>query len=414
MFEDTNIIAGVEIGTSKICVVIGERKADGSLSIIGVGQAASHGVRKGEIVDPKRAEEELREALAEAEQMADVEIRGVYLGITGNHIRGFNHRGVNQVVSPDNEIFPEDVQEVVHNARAINLPMHHVVIHSMRQFFVVDGEAGVVDPVGMHGNRLEVDLHVVHGRTTRLQNSVRLVRSTSLVVEDMVFNGVASALALLTPEQKDLGALVIDLGAGTTDYAVYAQGIIRHTGVLAVGMDHVTNDLAFGLKISLARANKLMREEGSAVVIDADREKLISVSDERGLELKRVKAGHLQAIMAARLEEIFQIIREDVDRAQLGPFLRAGVVLGGGGSRVSGIVPLAERIFQMDVNLGHVSTMIGMAGSLDQPEFATAIGLVKYGSLRQPKPSARISLMASATAFIRGLLDRLQQLMPNK
>ena len=203
MPNPSHIIAGVEIGTSKICVVIGEQKADGSLNIIGVGQTPSNGVRKGEIVNPKLVEEELREALAEAEQMADVEIRSIFLGVTGNHIRGFISRGVHQVMSDQHEIGPEDVTDVVDNAKAINVPADHSVIHTMRQFFVVDDEDGIIDPVGMHGARLEVDLHVVHGKTTRIQNSIRAIQTTSLRVEEVVFSGVASALVLLSPEQKE-------------------------------------------------------------------------------------------------------------------------------------------------------------------------------------------------------------------
>jgi len=202
-----------------------------------------------------------------------------------------------------------------------------------------------------------------------------------------------------------LGALVIDLGAGTTEYAVYSEGIIRHTGVLVVGMDHVTNDLAFGLKVSLSRANKLMVQHGSAVVIEEGQDAMISVVDQHGFELKQVKAGHLHAIMAPRLEEIFEIIREDVDRAQLTRFLRAGVVLGGGGSRVRGIVALAESVFQMNASIGHVSQMSGLSQALDQPEFATAIGLVKCGALSQRQPAARLSWWAQLRQFVKKLVS---------
>ena len=307
-------------------------------------------------------------------------------------------------MSYQHEIGPEDVADVVDNAKAINVPADNSVIHTMRQFFVVDDEDGIIDPVGMHGARLEVDLHVVHGKTTRIQNSIRAVQSTSLRVEEVVFSGVASALVLLTPEQKELGALVIDLGAGTTEYAVYSEGIIRHTGVLVVGMDHVTNDLAFGLKVSLSRANKLMVQHGSAIVIEEEQDAMISVVDQHGFEVKQVKTGHLHAIMAPRLEEIFEIIREDVDRAQLTRFLRAGVVLGGGGSRVRGIVALAESIFQMNASIGHVSQMSGLSQALDQPEFATAIGLVKYGALSQRQPAVRLSWWAQLRQFVKKLV----------
>ena len=222
MFDDSSIIVGLEIGTSKVCAVIGEQGADGALNIIGLGQSRSRGVRKGEVADTTQAEEDVRNAIVEAEQMADVEIRNVYLGVTGGHIRGFNNRGVHPVVSADREISEDDVQDVIKNAKAINLPTENNVVHAIRQHFFVDGQDGMTNPVGMLGSRLEVDVHVVHGNTNRLQNAIRLVKGLQLEVDEIVFNGLASSLALLTGEQKELGALVIDIGGGTTDYVVYA------------------------------------------------------------------------------------------------------------------------------------------------------------------------------------------------
>src|SRR6266478_5419019 len=243
MFDPASLIVGLEIGTSKICAVVGEVNAAGALNLIGLGQSRSRGVRKGEIADAPAVEEDVRNAIVEAEQMADVEIRSVYLGVTGGHIRGFNNRGVHPVVSADREISEDDVQDVVRNAKTINLPAENSVLHAVRQHFLVDGQDSITNPVGMLGARLEVDVHVVHGRLNRLQNAIRVVKGMQLEVDEVVFNGLASALALLTNEQKELGALVIDIGGGTTDYAVYANGIIKHTGVLAVGGDHVSNDL---------------------------------------------------------------------------------------------------------------------------------------------------------------------------
>lgn len=408
MFDDSNIIAGLEIGTSKICVVVGEQKAGGSLNIIGVGQSVSRGVRKGEIINPKEVDEDVREAVAEAEQMADVEIRSVYVGVTGGHIRSFNSRGFHRLDPPDREIFQEDVEDVVNNARAVSLPAENTLIHTIRQHFMVDGECSVIDPVGMHGAKLEVDLHVIHGKANRLQDVIRLVLATSLEVNDTVFNGIASSLALLTNEQKELGALVIDMGGGITEYVVYSEGIVRHSGVLAVGGDHITNDLAYGLKISLRRAEKLKREHGSAIVIESAKDQAVGVTDERGMEIKRVKAGHVQIIMSARLEEVFKIIAEDLAEAGLTDLLRAGIILCGGTSRVPGIATLAENIFHMNVMMGHADAISGLAKTLDEPEFATAIGLVKYGALRQRKPATRLSLWARIKELIKKLIGLLR------
>src|ERR1039458_7410995 len=231
MFDDSNIIVGLEIGTSKVCAVVGEQAADGALNIIGLGQARSRGVRKGEVVDPKQAEEDVRSSDLEAESMAGAEISNVYLGVTGGHIRGFNNRGVHPVVSADREISDDDVQDVVKNAKAINIPADNDIVHAIRQHFFVDGQDGITNPVGMLGSRLEVDVHVVHGNTNRLQNAVRVVKGFQIQVNQIVFNGLAASLALLSNEQKELGALVIDIGGGTTDYVVYVGGVIKHTGV---------------------------------------------------------------------------------------------------------------------------------------------------------------------------------------
>jgi cell division protein FtsA len=402
MFDDSNIIAGLEIGTSKICVVVGEQNPDGALNIIGIGQARSRGVRKGEIINPEQVEEDLRAAMFEAEQMADVEIRSVYLGVSGGHVRGFNNRGVHPVVSADREISQDDVEDVVKNAKAINLPADNTVIHAVRQHFFVDGQDGVTNPVGMLGARLEVDMHVIHGHANRLQNVVRLVRATSLEVDDVVFNGIATSLALLSNEQKELGALVIDIGGGTTEFVVYSNGVIRHSGVLAVGGDHVSNDLAFGLKVPLSRAEKLKIEYGAALVNDAVKGQTISITNELGLELKRLNHEHLQKIMSLRLEEIFQLIAHELESAGLTDYLRAGVFLCGGGSRVPGIVKLAENVFQMNVAPGHAAAISGLTAALEQPEFAAAIGLVKYGSLKQNRKRTQ-------RPFYKGLIGRLLQ-----
>lgn len=402
MFDDTNIIVGLEIGTSKVCAVVGELNADGALNVIGLGQARSRGVRKGEIADIAQAEEDVRNAIVEAEQMADVEIRSVFLGVTGAHIRGFNNRGVHPVVSADREITDEDVQDVIKNAKAINLPTENNVVHAIRQHFFVDGQDGVTNPVGMLGSRLEVDVHVVHGMTNRLQNSIRLVKGLQLEVEDIVSNGLASSLALLTNEEKELGALVIDIGGGTTDYVVYAGGVIKHTGVLAIGGDHVSNDLAFGLKVPLSRAEKLKLEHGSAFLDQESKGQTVTITNELGLVLKAINIGHLRQIMSLRLEEIFQLIAQDLEQVGLPDYLRAGVFLCGGGARIPHIARLAEGVLQMPVSTGQTKSISGLKSTLDHPEFVTAIGLAKFGSFKNRKREGR-----SLTAGIRTIFTRL-------
>jgi cell division protein FtsA len=385
MSDAATPIVGLEIGTSKIVAVVGEVNSSGALNLIGLGQARSRGVRKGEIADVSAVEEDVRNAIVEAELMADVEIRSVYLGVSGGHVRGFSNRGVHPVVSSDREITAEDVQDVIKNAKAINLPAENHVLHAVRQHFLVDGQDGIVDPVGMLGARVEVDVHVVHGNFNRLQNPIRVVKGLQLEVEAIVFNGLAASLALLTSEQKEMGALVIDLGGGTTNFAVYADGIIKHTGVLAVGGDHVSNDLAYGLKVPLGRAEQLKVEHGSAVIDDEVKGQTVTISNELGLPVKTINLEHLRRVMSLRLEEIFRLIEQDIRRAGLLDYLRAGVFICGGGARIPQIFKLAEQVFQMSASLGKANSISGIKSALDQPEFATAIGLVKFGSFQQKK-----------------------------
>ena len=405
MFDDSNVIVGLEIGTSKVCAVVGELNEDGGLNITGVGQSRSRGVRKGEVVDPAQAEEDVRNAIVAAEHMADVEIRNVYLGVTGGHVRGFNNRGVHPVVSADREISSDDVQDVVKNAKAINLPTENNIVHAIRQHFFVDGHDHVTNPIGMLGSRLEVDVHVVHGNTNRLQNAIRLVRGLQLQVDEIVFNGLAASLALLSSEQKELGALVIDIGGGTTDYVVYVGGVIKHTGVLAIGGDHVSNDLAYGLKVPLSRAEKLKLEHGSAIADEAAKGQTITITNELGMPLKTVNVEHLQRIMSLRVEEIFQLIEQDLESAGLCNYLRAGVFITGGGARIPHVARLAERVLQMPASLGQTNSVSGLKSALDQPEFAAAIGLVRFGSFKNRKREGKTSF----TQGIKGVFGKLLQ-----
>jgi cell division protein FtsA len=394
MFDSSSIVVGLEIGTSKVCAVVGELNAEGAVNIVGLGQSRSRGVRKGEIIDAPQAEEDIRNAIVEAEQMADAEICSVYLGVTGAHIRGFNNRGVHPVVSADREISEDDVQDVLKNAKTINLPAQNHVIHAIRQHFLVDGQDGITNPVGMLGARVEVDVHVVHGNFNRLQNAIRTVKGLQLEVDEIVFNGLASSLALLTNEQKELGALVIDIGGGTTEYVVYADGVIKHVGVLAVGGDHISNDLAYGLKVPLGRAEQLKIQHGSAILDESVKGQSLTLTNELGLPLKTVNLEHLRRIMTLRLEEIFQFIGQDLENAGLLDYLRAGVFLSGGCARIPQIAQLAERVLQMPVCVGKTNSISGLKSALDQPEFATTIGLVKYGSLQQRRRTGRSASLA--------------------
>jgi cell division protein FtsA len=286
------------------------------------------------------------------------------------------------------------------NARAINLPMGHHVIHTIRQHFSVDDQPGIVDPRGRLGNRLEVDVHVIHGNLNRLQNPIRTVKNLQLEVEAPVFTGVASSLALLTSAQKEHGSLVIDLGAGTTEYVVYSSGVIRHAGVLGVGGDHVSNDIAVGLKIPLPQAEHFKLHHGRAIPDEALKNQIIVPTNEHGIQEPAVNLDHLQRIMSARLEEIFEIVRENLDKAEVLDDLRAGVFICGGGARIPQIQTLAERVFGLATYVAKTNSINGLKSTLDQPEFATAIGLAKYGSMQLRRASVNWSLSGWLREFL--------------
>ncbi len=387
MAERGTIVVGLEVGTSKVCVAVAEL-LPGGIGLLGLGQARSRGVRKGEITDALKVSEDIRDAVAEAEQMADVEIRSAFLGVTGAHMRGETQQGLHPIVSAGREITPEDVQDAVQNARAKGVPSDHVVVHTIRQDFSVDDHEGVANPEGMVGSRLMAHVHVVHGQGNRIETGVRAVKSLQLVVENVAFNGLASALAVLSPQQKEMGVLVVDLGAGVTEYALYGDAVLRGCGAFAVGGDHVTNDIAIGLKIPLGRAEQLKVSHGAATRARADEaDELVSLAAEPGLPERTIPLAQLRLIQSARVEETLELVARAV-----GPSLdlcRAGVVLCGGGARTRGIVEVARRIFQLPVTVGHVQGVSGPVDILGHPEFATAIGLARFGAMRPADPRKR-------------------------
>lgn len=385
MFNQRDIIAGLEIGTSKVCAMIGEIGEDDALSILGIGQTKSRGVRKGEIIDSSKVVEDIRAVLGDAEEMANAEITRLFLGVTGGHIQGLNNRGVHPIMSADRLITEEDVEDVMRNAKVINLPPDKHPLHVIRQHFSVEGQEGIVNPIGIQATRLEADVHVIHGTTNRMQTGIRLLKGLQIDVEDVVFNGLASALSCLSREQKELGSLVIDIGAGTTEYTLYAGGIIRYTGVLPVGGDHITNDLAFGLKVSMSRAEKLKRKYGAAIVDgNLKRDPIIVSGGDDPLE-RSVNGESLQTIMSARVEEILELIHQELYENRLLGLLRSSVLICGGGARIPKIEDLAQRIFAVPYQPGKAMGVNGLTKALEAPEFACPIGLLKCAAFQMKR-----------------------------
>lgn len=378
-----NIVVGLEIGTSKVCVVVGEAKQDGAIKILGVGQAPSRGVRKGEIVDFDTASKCVHDALVDAEDHSDVEIRSVFVSITGGHISSFNNRGTILLPEDQEEIEEPDIDEVRNNAREVSLPSGNAFVHSILQHYCVDGQDGVLTPVGMVGHKLEADFHIVHGIGNRIKNTIRLVKEIPLEVEDVVFSPLAAAQVVLEQNQKNLGALMVDMGGGTTDYILYVDGAVKQSGALAVGGDHITNDISMGLRLPMARAEKLKVEEGSVTLGKAMPGEMITLKDDAGFVGKEIERETLNTIIHMRVREIFELLKSELEGEPFLEFLGAGMVITGGCSLLRGIDRLAEEVFNLPVQVGSAHTMSGLKSAFENPQFSTAIGLIRYAQAAQ-------------------------------
>ena len=380
-----DIIVGLEIGTSKVCAVVGETRHDGTVKILGVGQAPSRGVRKGEIVDFDTAGKCVREALVDAEEKSDVAIHSVYLAVAGGHIRSFNNRGAVSIPEDREEICDEDFEDVQAAAREVSIPQPNMFLHSILQHYYVDGQDGVLNPIGMMGSKLEADFHIIHGVGNRIKNTVRCVKELDIDVEDVVFAPLASAQVVLDLNQKNLGALVIDMGGGTTGYVVYLDGAVKQSGCLAIGGDHITNDLSLGLRIPMAKAERIKVEEGSAVLGNSLPGETVVLRDETGFAGKEIEREMLNTIIHCRVRETFELIKREIDTLNCLDFLGAGLLLTGGCSQIKGINHLAEEIFGMPVHVTHAQTISGVTSAFENPQFSTAIGLIKYAQAMQPQ-----------------------------
>ncbi|MGB8169223.1 MAG: cell division protein FtsA [Chthoniobacteraceae bacterium] len=379
-----NIVVGLEVGTSKVCAVVGETRRDGTIRILGVGQAPSRGVRKGEIVDFETAGKCIREALVDAEEKSDVMIGGVYLAITGGHIESFNNRGAVNLPEERDEICEEDFEDVQSSAREVSIPAPNMFVHSILQHYYVDGQDGVLNPIGMLGRKLEADFHIIHGVATRIKNSVRCVKEVGPEVLDVVFAPLATAQVVLDQNQKTLGALVVDMGGGTTDYIVYVDGAVKQSGALPIGGDHITNDISLGLRIPMAKAEKLKVEEGSVIVGKALPGETVKLKDETGFAGKEIEREMLNTIVHCRVRETFELLKKRLDVDNCLRFLGAGMMLTGGCSQLKGIQHLAEEVFGMPVHVTHAQTVSGLTSAFENPQFSTAIGLIKYAEATQP------------------------------
>jgi cell division protein FtsA len=398
-----DLMVGLEIGTSKICVVVGEARLDGTTKILGVGQAPSRGVRKGEIVDFETAMKCVLEALSDAETKSDVMIKGVYVGVTGAHIQSFNNRGCVFLPDDHDEMDEQDIEDVKINAREVSIPAQNAFLHSIIQHYHVDGQDGVLNPIGMLGHKLEADFHIIHGVRTRIQNTIRCVKELPLDVEDVVFNPLASAQVVLNQQQKNMGALVIDIGGGTTDYILYVDGAVKQSGTLGIGGDHITNDISMGLRIPMARAEKLKIDEGSVILGNCLPGETVVLKDDSGFAGKEVERETLNTIIHLRVREMLELLKRTLEQESFINFIGEGIFITGGCSLLRGIDNLAEEIFEIPARVAHAQTMSGLTSAFQNPQFSTAIGLIKYAQAVQAERPQRRGFGRIFSRFIPGM-----------
>ncbi|OGP63683.1 MAG: cell division protein FtsA [Deltaproteobacteria bacterium RBG_13_49_15] len=381
------IVVGLDIGTTKICAVVGEVDSK-EINIIGIGTHPSIGLRKGVVVNIESTVESIKKAIEEAELMAGCEISAVYAGIAGGHITGFNSRGIIAVKGP--EITQHDVARVIEAARAVAIPMDREVIHVIPQEFIVDDQPGIQNPVGMAGVRLETKIHIVTGAVTSAHNIVKCANRSGLDVCDIVLEPLASGEAVLTEEEKELGAALIDVGGGTTDLAVFRDKNIKHTFVLGLAGNNVTNDIAVGLRAPLAESEKIKKKYGICVAKSIKSDEMIEVSGTGGRGPKKLPRQILAEIIEPRMEEIFTIIKREIYRAEMENVITSGVVITGGTALLEGVTDIAESIFNMPVRLGRPQGLGGLTDVVNNPMYATGAGLVIYGARDENKTKFRI------------------------
>jgi cell division protein FtsA len=378
-------IAGLDIGTTKTCAVIAASGPDG-LEIIGVGESPSTGMRKGVVTDLEATVHAIEAATEKAERMAGVHVSHVYVGVTGEHMQSTNNRGVVAVTGEDREVIANDVKRVVDASKIINIAADRQIVHSLPRHYTIDGQDGVTDPVGMSGGRLEVDTHIVTGGSTFISNVLKCVHRAGLEPAGIVFEPLASSAATLLPEEKQVGVVLLDIGGGTTDIAVFAEGGVLHSATIPVGGNILTNDIALGLKTTFAEAENVKRTYGSGLVRPDEADQTFHVKTLDGRSTREVTSSQLRGIVVPRVLEIFRLAKANiVDRIPRDQVL-SEVVITGGGAHLRGIETTAAEVFGLPVRIGVPSTIAGLTDAVKQPEYATAVGLVLFGPRGEQTP----------------------------
>lgn len=400
-----NMIVGLDIGTSKVVAIVGEVNADGGLSIVGIGRHRSRGLKKGTVVNIESTVQSIQRAVEEAELMAGCRIHSVYAGIAGSHIRSLNSHGI--VAIRDREVYPADIDRVIDAAQAVAIPADQKILHILPQEYIIDMQEGVKEPLGMSGVRLEAKVHLVTCATNAYQNIEKCIRRCGLETDEIILEQLASSYSVLTEDEKELGVCMVDIGGGTTDIAIFTEGAIRHTGVIPIAGDQVTNDIAMALRTPTDNAEELKIKYACALSQLASPDEMIKVPGVGDRAPRELSRQALADVVEPRYDELFHLIQSEIRLSGYADVLAAGMVLTGGTSKMEGVVELAEEIFHMPVRIGMPHDVTGLADIVRNPTYSTAVGLLLYGLKQsqerdgqQPQKDQGIKLLEKVKKFL--------------
>jgi cell division protein FtsA len=399
---EKNLIVGLDIGTSKVVAIVGEVMADGALEVIGIGSHPSRGLKKGVVVNIESTVHSIQRAVEEAELMAGCQIHSVYAGIAGSHIRSLNSHGI--VAIRDKEVVPGDVERVIDAARAVAIPADQKILHILPQEFLIDSQEGIREPVGMSGVRLEAKVHMVTGAVSAAQNIIKCVRRCGLEVDDIILEQLASSYSVLTDDEKELGVCIVDIGGGTTDIAVFTEGSIRHTAVIPIAGDQVTNDIAVALRTPTQHAEEITVKYACALTQMASAAESIEVPSIGDRPPRRLARQTLAEVVEPRYEELLTLIQAELRRSGFEDLVAAGIVMTGGSSKIEGLIDLAEEVFHMPVRLGMPQYVTGLVDVVRNPIYATGVGLLLFGHHNRDQQSLDIGMGKG----LRGVWDRMK------
>ncbi len=399
---NSNLIVGIDIGTSKVLAIVGEVGVDGELEVIGVGHHPARGLRKGVVANIESTVQSIQRAVEEAELMAGCQIYSVFAGIAGAHINSFNSHGV--VGIKDNEVTANDIERVIDAAKAMAIPNDQRILHVMPQDFIIDGQDGIREPVGMSGVRMEAKVHMITGAVSAAQNIVKCIRRCGLEVDDIILEQIASSESVLTEDERELGVCMIDIGGGTTDIAIFCDGAIRHTAVIPIAGDQVTNDIAVAFHTPTQAAEELKKKHGCTLVQLVDENQMIETPSMGGRPPRTLSRQNLAEIIEPRIEELLMLVQAELRRSGFEELIGSGIVMTGGSSRIEGMIELAEEIFHLPVRLGIPNYSGSLSEVVKNPIYSTGVGLIQFGHANK----SEVRAISDQTSPFKAVLERMK------